>query len=58
MCFVVYEETLIAGILNKKLTDKDLAKKAASTDFAACPENEVDCAIVQRLLERNKIVLI
>jgi len=36
MC-VVYEDTLLAAMVNKKLKNDDLARKGSSVDFAACP---------------------
>jgi len=48
----------MAAIINKNLKGSDLATKGWSFDFCAFPINKVDCVIVERLLERNKVVFV
>jgi len=45
-------------MINQKLKKTDQVKNCWNKDFACVPYNEVDCAMVERLLERNAVVFI
>jgi hypothetical protein len=42
----------MTAIVNRKLTKADLAKKGWTLDFCCLPSAKVDCAMLERFLEK------
>ncbi len=48
----------MAAIVNRNLTRDDQAKKGWTLDFCCLEANKVDCAILERFLEKYKLVFL
>ncbi|CAD8146119.1 unnamed protein product [Paramecium octaurelia] len=54
---VVFQKKLLAGMVDKKLNNRDLAKKVQSKDFVVVP-NTLDQNQLERIVERHEVVFI